>query len=194
MRHHIKKTIHITFGGVAVIVGLIIISGVIEYLLVRGNTIKPGVNAPDVANISYNINGAVFSLKDGVSVNESTSSPAPKNRLSLYGDPIYADFDQDGDIDAATVLVDETGIDGEYYYGVLVANDSGIFRPTNVIYLGNNISAPVVKSIDGHVVYSYTAIKGAEINAESSSNKSIWVNYDKKINQITEFNDSNKAN
>lgn len=186
MRHHIKKTIHITFGGVAVIIGLIIISGIIEYLLLKGNTIKPGVNAPDVANMTYDINGATFSLKDGVSVNQYASSSAKKNKLSLFGDPVYSDFDQDRDIDAATILVDETGADGDYFYGVLVVNDNGVFHPTNVIYLGNKISAPVAKVIDGHIVYSYTTVNNAGSDIDSSLNKSLWINYDKDINKISE--------
>ncbi len=191
MRHHIKKTIHITFGGVAVIVGLIIISGIIEYLLIRGSTIKPGVNAPDVANMSYDINGAVFNLKDGVSMNQYTSSSAKKSNLSLFGDPVYSDFDQDRDIDAATILVDDTDSDGDYFYGVLVVNENGVFRPTNVIYLGDNISAPVAKVIDGHIVYSYTTVTDGPDQSDSEFKKSLWVKYDKAINQISEFIDSN---
>lgn len=192
MRKHIKKTVHITFGGLAVLVGLIVISGVIEYLLIKGSTIKPGVNAPDVANMTYDINGAVFSLQDGVNINQYTSSSAMKNKLSIFGDPVYSDFDKDRDIDAAAILIDETGAIGNYYYGVLVVNDSGVFRPTNVIYLGNNISAPVAKVIDGHIVYSYTTTDGAESSTSSSElKKSLWIKYDKAINQISEFIDSN---
>jgi hypothetical protein len=72
----------------------------------------------------------------------------------------------------------------------LVLNDEGMFRPTNVIYLGNNISAPVAKVIDGHIVYSYTTINGPEsYSSKSELKKSLWVKYDKTINQISEFVD-----
>lgn len=190
MRKHIKKTVHITFGGLAVIVGLLVISGIIEYLLIKGSTINPGVNAPDVANMTYDINGAVFNLQDGVNIDQYTSGPAVKNKLSVFGDPVYSDFDKDRDIDAATILVDETGTNGNYYYGVLVLNDEGSFHPTNVIYLGSNISAPVAKVIDGHIVYSYTTMTGSESSSSDSVfKKSLWVKYDKTINQISEFID-----
>lgn len=190
MRKHIKKTVHITFGGLAVIVGLIVISGVIEYLLIKGSTIKPGVNAPDVSNMTYDINGAIFNLQDGTNVNQYIGSQVNKNKLSVFGDAVYADFDKDRDIDAATILMDETGTSGNYYYGVLVLNDEGNFRSTNVIYLGNNISAPVAKIIDGHIVYSYTTLNGPDsYSSESPSKKSLWVKYDQTINQISEFVD-----
>lgn len=184
MRKHIKKTVHITFGGVAVVVGLLVISGIVEYLLIKANTIRPGVNAPDVANLTYDINGASFNLKDGMSSNPYVSGSNKPNSLSLYGDPVYADFDQDKDIDAATILVDNTTDNNSFYYGVLVVNDNGTFLPTNVIYLGSKINAPTAKVIDGHVVYSYTI--NAQDTSSPASSKSLWINYDKGINKISE--------
>lgn len=138
-------------------------------------------------NLAYTIDGEVFNLVAGkaeVAIPESTT----KNSLYVFGEPVSADLDADGDMDAALWLMNDSGGTGKFYYGALVLNDGLGGKPTNAMFLGDRIAPQSLEVKEGRAVYNFAERKPDEpMTAEPTVGKSVWVHYDKNTGQIGEW-------
>ena len=74
---------------------------------------------------------------------------------------------------------------GSLFYAVLAINDSGNYKTTNTILLGDRISPQTVEIHDGLAVYNYAERKADEpMTTQPSIGKSLFVKYDTKTEKI----------
>lgn len=174
-----KKVIYIICGVVGGIFSLIVISGIIRFVLIGNDVIEPGKNAPDVENTTYVLNQKNINIKDGKS---------ESGDMSVFGEPVYGDLDTDGDIDAATFILNNDKNTFPGYYAVLVMNNNGIFTPTNLMYLNKNIKDSILRIDDGRAVFGYKTTDGLnEKSMTSFVQKNVWIHFDKTKNEIGEW-------
>jgi hypothetical protein len=161
-----KKTI-------SLYITIIILMPIITYYVMHE---KPQI--PNVDNQVYVIGDESYTVIDGKSGDE----------VIVFGKPAYGDLDRDGDTDAAVYIVNQTSGTGIFYYGVLVINNNGQYRPTNSMFLGDRIAPQNVEIHDGRAVYNFADRRADEpMSVEPSHAKSVWVNYDASRNEIGEW-------
>jgi len=185
-----KKTIFIIGGSIVAVVVIIAIIGVVYFQLTkkdRENTI-PVLSVFDVLNMSYSVGGETFTLVNGKAEKAYTPDSATKNTLSIFGQPLYADLDEDGDEDAALLIVNDPGGSGTFYYAVLAINNGNASFTTNALLLGDRI-APQTMGIDqGHALFNYVERNAGEpITTRPSMGKSLWINYNPQTGVISEW-------
>jgi len=115
--------------------------------------------ASDPVNATYIIEGSEITLKDGYSEMAVRPDSATKIRTFALGDMVEGDLDDDGDEDAALLLVHDPGGSGTFYYVAVAENVSGRHRGTNGVRLGDRI-APKDLRIRNSVVIARYAERG----------------------------------
>lgn len=144
--------------------------------------------APDVLNTVFVIDGKEFALIDGKAERESAPGSASKETLMIFGEPVYADFDNDGDNDAAVLLVHDGGGSGAFYYAALSILEGEAYKATNAMFLGDRIAPQTIEVRDGRAVFNYAERNAGEPMAvQPSIGKSVFVHYDKQTNEIGEW-------
>ncbi|MFC1615013.1 META domain-containing protein [Patescibacteria group bacterium] len=101
--------------------------------------IKNDVMVSDPLNTTYLIDRESFILVDGFVEKEIASDSATKNKVSVFGEPVFGDIDKDGDDDAVLILVNDLGGSGTFYYAAIAANIDGEYKGTDTILLGDRI-------------------------------------------------------
>ncbi len=169
------------------VIGIILIIA-IGLLLLSKKVKSPDTKTNSLKNISVKIGGETFDLVNGTAEKESAPGSATKNKVSIFGEPVVGDLDKDGDSDAAVLLVNNPGGSGTFYYAVLAINNSGTYKATETMFLGDRIAPQTVEIQEGRAVYNYAERKAGEaMSVQPSVGKSLWVHYDAKNNQIGEW-------
>lgn len=88
---------------------------------------------------TYRIAGQDVTLHDGRSERAATSSSASKMLTKVYGEPVIADIDGDGDNDTILILVHDPGGSGTFYYLVAAININNGYQGTKAFLLGDRI-------------------------------------------------------
>ncbi len=188
-----NKKIAIVLG---ILVCVLLVVGVIFYALnfkkeqdtvvITGDTME--VPNLDSKNMTYIIEGETFVLKDGVAEKEGEPGTLSKNMLTMFNEPVYGDFDRDGDVDAAVWLLNDSGGTGKFHYAVLNINTGSSYRPTNAMFLGDRISPQFINIQEGRVVYNFKERRPNDpMTAEPTIEKSIWIHYNQNTGEIGEF-------
>lgn len=142
----------------------------------------------DVKNSTYIIQGETFILHNGVASNEIAPGSATRNVLSIFGEPVYGDLNNDGVRDAAVLLTNNQGGSGTFYYAVLAIASGTTYKTTNVLILGDRIAPQTVEIHDGRAVYNYAERKANEpMTTQPSIGKSLYIHYDAKTGTIGEL-------
>jgi hypothetical protein len=138
--------------------------------------------------MTVEIEGEKFALENGKAEKEIDSGSAMKNTIMIFGEPVYADLDEDGDQDAAVLLVSSSGGTGSFYYAVLgINNGKQGYKASNTIFLGDRVAPQTVEIHDGRALFNYAIRKDSEpMSARPSIGKSFWVNFDKNTGKISE--------
>ncbi len=175
---------------------VLVVIGVVIFFVMRNKTAEnvitevpqPTPYTVDPLNMSYNISGEVFTLKNGIAEKDTAIDTDTKNSLVVFGSPVYGDLDGDKDQDAAVWLVNDPGGTGKFFYGALVINNGTSAKATEVMFLGDRIAPQTLEIHDGRAVYNFAERKASDpMTAEPSVGRSIWVNYDAKTGQIGEW-------
>lgn len=188
-----KKIIFIVIALVlAVMFAVALTGGTLFYLYYNGYFAKYiQIFQPDldVSSMTYTIGGESFKLNEGKAEKEYIPGFAGKNKLSIFGEPVYGDLDADGDKDAALWLVNEPGGSGSFFYAVLAINNGTTSESvtTNTLLLGDRIAPQTLEIHDGRAVYNFAERRADEpMTADPSVGRSFWINYDKATNQISD--------
>lgn len=143
---------------------------------------------PDVANMTYDVDGEVFNLSDGEGTKKSDFVGVTETSLILVGEPLYEDLDGDGDTDAAVWLMNDPGGTGKFYYASFVMNEGDDSVATNAIYLGDRILPGKAEAAASVVTYNFLERPAdAPMTAEPTVAKSVKVRFDKKTDKIIEL-------
>ena len=139
----------------------------------------PGPSA-DVKNLAITIDHQTFTMSNGLAAREAAPGSATQNTVRIIGEPVWGDADRDGHLDAALLIENDPGGSGTFYYAVLAFNDSGRYRATNALLLGDRIAPQTVDFLDGRFVYNYAARgPGEPMTARPSVQKTLWIRFDK---------------
>ena len=79
--------------------------------------------------------------------------------------PVFGDLDDDGDEDAALILVYDPGGSGTFYYIAATLNENGVYRGTNAVLLGDRVAPHDVAIRNGVVVANYADRRPEELMA-----------------------------
>ena len=141
------------FGLVAAIAALGLLFAAIRSTQDEQRSAQP--HSSMLQNLTITINGEKFTLSNGVAENESAPGSAGKNTVRIVGDPVAADVTGNGKTDAALLIRNDPGGSGIFYYAIFAINDTGSYRATNALPLGDRIVPQTVDATDGRVVYRF---------------------------------------
>jgi hypothetical protein len=181
--------IFLSLIGIAVCLVLaIFILSFVDNNLISNNINSSEIKTLDPKNMSYQVLGETFNLKNGKAENETVVGSATKNVLRVFGEPVLGDLNSDGITDAAVLLENDPGGSGSFFFAVLVLSDGNTFKPTNTMLLGDRIAPQTVEIQNGGAVYNFAERKAGEpFTTPPSMGKSVWVYYDKNTGEIGEL-------
>ena len=93
----------------------------------------------DPIDARFEIGTAAVLLDGGVAEAPAAPGSAMRVRTQVFGGPVFGDLDGDADDDAALWLVQDPGGSGSFYYVAAAINESGGFRGTSAVLLGDRI-------------------------------------------------------
>ena len=191
-----KTTINLILKIFAVVALIIIftllVEGVMKYGSTKSQIVLPIPTKPvqiNYKNMTYIVGGNFFTLVNGKAEKAYTAGSASKNILRTFGEPVYGDLNGDGvATDMALWLENNPGGSGTFYYAVLIMNNSGVYKPTGTMLLGDRIAPQTLEIHDGRAVYNFAERNPTEpMTTPPSLGRSVWVNYDVKMNEIGEW-------
>ncbi len=116
----------------------------------------------DPLHASYRIEGQEVRLIGGRSEAEAAPGSAMKMVTSAFGQPVFGDLNDDGNEDAALLLVHRPGGSGTFYYVSAALNADGGFRGMNAVLLGDRIAPQTIEIRDGVVIANYAERRPGE--------------------------------
>ena len=126
----------------------------------------------------YIVDGMPFELDVRYDVpveGESASSVT----TSLFGEPVEADLDADGDMDAVVMLHRETAGSGSFFFVAAAINEEGVYRGTEAYPIGDRIAPQTLEFRDGLVIANYAERKPDEpMTAEPTVGASAYFRYE----------------
>lgn len=141
-----------------------------------------------VLDLTILLDGEEFKMDNGL----ATKSLAPESSflvtLRVFGEPVYADLDKDGDEDAALWLEYAPGGSGTFYYGVLAIKEGDEYKVTDTLFLGDRIAPQSLNVEDGRAVYNFAERRADEpFSTPPSIGRSVYVHYDVKSGRVGEW-------
>jgi hypothetical protein len=112
-------------------------------------------SATDPLQASYRIERQEVRLINGQAEAEAAPGSATKIKTSVFGQPVFGDLNEDGNMNAALLLVHQPGGSGTFYYVAAALNANGTFRGTNAVLLGDRIAPQTTEILDGVVIANY---------------------------------------
>src|SRR5262245_9271763 len=85
------------------------------------------VAAASPESTSYRIEGRIVALREGKHDEPAVPGSAARNTTTVWGKPIGADLDGDGDQDAVVIIATEAGGSGTFYYVAVAELDGGAY-------------------------------------------------------------------
>lgn len=127
-------------------------------------------------------------MRDGVGV----AAYGPEEQFSVtlrqFGEPEFADYNNDGFVDAALLLTYEGGSSPLYYAVFALSDDQGMYTATNALLVGGDITPRSVSAKEGGVYYAFSlpTPPGSTATSTEPEVKSLFVSYDMKTKQIVD--------
>jgi hypothetical protein len=110
---------------------------------------------PDPLNTAYTIEDLSVPLVNGRFMAEAAPGSAIMIRATVFGGPLHADLDNDGDEDAVVVIVYDGGGSGTFYYIAAAINQNDLYRGTAGYLLGDRIIVQMVEFRNGVLIARY---------------------------------------
>jgi hypothetical protein len=123
--------------------------------------IPPVVAVTDVKNATYVIEGVPAKLINGKSEVAIASSSA-KVVTQYFGNDATGDLNNDGLLDTAFLLSQNTGGSGTFYYVVVALKSATGYQGTNAVLLGDRIAPQTTQIQNGEVIVNYAVRKAGE--------------------------------
>jgi hypothetical protein len=101
--------------------------------------------AADPLDATYWIDGSEIPLSKGHFEMPAAPGSAAMVTATVFDTPAYGDLDGSGDIDAAVILVYQTGGSGTFYYIAAAINGVDGYRGTNAMLLGDRVIPQTVR-------------------------------------------------
>ena len=137
-------------------------------------------------NVTVNLDGQSFSLRDGVAVQPAAPGSATTNTVRIVGEPAVGDATGEGEQDVALLIANDPGGSGTFYYAVLAVNHGGAYQATNAVPLGDRIVPKGIDFTNGHFVYRFLDRESGEsMAAEPTVDEHVKVNFDPVTNRIS---------
>lgn len=118
--------------------------------------------ASDPLNATYIIQGQEVTLQNGRSEVGVAPDSSTKIRTFVSGDTVDGDLDGDGDIDAAFILVHDTGGSGTFYYVAVAEKLNCHYQGTNAVRLGDRIAPMDLQIRKGVVIVRFAKRRSHE--------------------------------
>jgi len=156
---------------ITVIVVLVVIGG--GFYWSQKSSLEVANNSPtptnDYKNISYNIDGQVIQLKNGISEMAAAPGSAEIIITEYFGNEAKGDFNNDGTEDTAFILVQSGGGTGAFFYTVVALKTVEGYKGTNGILLGDRIAPQTTEFRNSQIIVNYADRKPDEpFSAEPS--------------------------
>jgi hypothetical protein len=114
------------------------------------------------ASASYRIGGHVVALHEGRNDEPAAPGSAALHTTAVWGTPVAADLDGDGDQDAVLIIATEPGGSGTFYYVAVAELDGGRYLGSAAVMLGDRIAPQGVTFADGVVTVDYAERRPGE--------------------------------
>ena len=145
---------------------------------------KQAVVAADYKDASYNIEGTIVQLKDGLSETEAAPGSASMVTTRYFGNEYKTDLNNDGREDVVFLVTQETGGSGIFYYVVAALNTERGYVGSDGYLLGDRI-APQTIGISPNprhknvIVANYAdRAAGEPMSTQPSNGKSAYLKLD----------------
>ncbi len=142
----------------------------------------------DIKSLTYTIDGYDFVLDNGLATRSLAPESSFLETVRVFGEPVYADLDGDGDKDGAIWLEHQPGGSGTFYYAALALKEGDTYVSTNVMLLGDRIAPQTLNIEEGRAVYNFAERRADEpFTTRPSWGRSVYVQLDKNSGQIGEW-------
>ena len=148
--------------------------------------------AMNIKNATYSINGQSVTLVNGISTVPIAPDSASIVTTKYFGNEVIHDFNNDGRLDTAFILTQNTGGSGTFYYVVVALNMARGYIGGVGFLLGDRIAPQTTEmsknlSTPDVIVINYAdRKKGEAFTVKPSVGKSIWLKLDTKTMQLGE--------
>jgi hypothetical protein len=122
-----------------------------------------GPSRPSPLSTSYRLSGRDVTLHDGKHDEPAAPGSAARNSTSVWGSPLEADLDGDGDLDAVVVLVNEPGGSGTFYYIAAATRQAEDYRGSEALLLGDRIAPQAVAFESGLVTVTFAERRAGDV-------------------------------
>jgi hypothetical protein len=152
---------------IVVLVGLAALAGIGLFYINQ----KPISRSPEIAlvqqagykDISYEIDGQIVLLRNGVAETEIAPGSASKSVTRYFGNEARGDFNGDGSEDVAFLLTQNNGGSGTFYYVVAaLKKPGGGYTGTNAVLLGDRIAPQTTEFKNNEIIVNYADRKSGD--------------------------------
>jgi hypothetical protein len=119
-------------------------------------------SATSPESASYRIAGGVVALGDGKHDEPAGPGSAARNTTFIWGTPLAADLDGDGDLDAVVIIANEPGGSGTFYYLAAAELDGRTYTGSSGVLLGDRIAPQGVTFANGVVTVDFAERRPGE--------------------------------
>lgn len=131
--------------------------------------IAGGTEAAGYQNLTFEVEGIMVSLVNGISEVEAAPGSAIKIVTKYFGNEAFGDLNGDGKEDVAFLITQDGGGSGTFYYIVAALKTETGYQGTNAIFLGDRIAPQTTQIENGLIVVNYADRKPDEpITAQPS--------------------------
>ncbi len=154
----------------------ILILVAIFFLIRREGTREVNI-AKDPKNAEYLVEGQKVKLVNGISEVEAAPGSSTKIVTKYFGNELEKDLDEDGRLDTAFLITQNSGGSGTFFYVVAALNKKEGFVGSDAVLLGDRIAPQTTESgARKIIIVNYADRKQDEpFTTAPSVGKSIWL-------------------
>ncbi len=165
-----------------IIIALVLVIVLAGFLGYRGWGSNDGSSSIELVktykDATYLIQGDKITLKEGVSYVPALPESSFAIETKYFGNEVNFDFNDDGRVDTAFILTQNTGGSGTFYYLVVSLNTTEGYVGSEAMFIGDRIAPQSTNIKDGLIVVNYADRNpGEPFSTAPSLGKSIYVKF-----------------